>query len=106
MVANTVVRVDSLWLTSHEAKGDTSISRAGGFNQRRCELHHAAETLGIFRQRGNQGRARKRSREIGPDIWLLDDGGDSDSSVPPGTEQASRSPLLPLRRLSRGKGRS
>ncbi len=54
-VANTVVRVDTLWLTSLERKGEFARhQRRSGIDQRRRQLHYAAEALGLLRQGGNQ----------------------------------------------------
>ena len=60
-VANTVVRVDELWLTSMDASGNAlRHGRRSGFDQRRGQFHHAVEAFRILRQGGDQGQ-RKRT---------------------------------------------
>ncbi len=74
MVANTVVHVDSLWLTSLNRTGNSiDIARRSRLDQLRGEFHHATEAVRLLRQRGDQDGHGRRFCAVGGDLRFLDE---------------------------------
>ena len=105
MVANTVVRVDQLWLTSMSRNGrQLDIAGEAGSINAVANFITQLKRIGLFRQGGNQGRERKRPRAGGADIWLHDDRRRRAMRRPAQAQpQAGRLPRTPPQPAAKGR---